>query len=148
MAWWLDGDSLDCVAEALSLDFPDLGEHSLTTIVHDGIEADTIHWQITVNDPGGVFDGNAIPNELALFPPAPNPFNSTTTIGYSLPAAGAVSLTAYDLSGREVARLADGVMSAGAHEAVWVADGMASGVYVVKLDAGGKALMSKVVLVR
>jgi len=148
VAWWLNGDSLDCIAEALSLDFPDTGEHSLITIVRDGIEADTIHWQITVNDPGGVFDRNTIPNDLALFPPAPNPFNSTTTIGYSLPTAGNVSLTVYDLAGRLVANLVDGVKPAGVHEAVWVADGMASGVYVVKLVAGENALMSKVVLVR
>ncbi len=88
------------------------------------------------------------PVNFSLSSPFPNPFNSTTTIGYSLPTSGAVSLTAYDLSGREVARLVDGVQAAGTHEAVWVADGMASGVYVVKLDAGEKALMSKVVLVR
>ncbi len=148
VAWWFDGESLDCAAEALSLDFPDLGEHSLMTIVRDGVEADTIHWQIIVNDPGGVFDRNAIPTELALYPPAPNPFNSTTTISYSLPAAGAVSLTVYDLSGREVARLADGVMQAGTHEAVWVADGVSSGVYVVCLDAGGVPMREKVVLVK
>ena len=148
VAWWLDGDSLDCVAEALSLDFPDLGEHSLTSIVHDGIEADTIHWQITVNDGSSASDLPTTPTKLALYPPAPNPFNSTTTIGYSLPAAGNVSLTVYDLSGREVARLAAGVKAAGTHEAVWVADGVSSGVYVVKLVAGGRALMSKVVLVR
>ena len=148
VAWWLDGDSLDCITEVLSLDFPNLGEHVLTTIVQDGIEADTIHWQITVNDLGGVFDHNAIPTELALFPPAPNPFNSTTTIGYSLPAAGNISLTVYDLSGREVARLSDGAKPAGTHEAVWVADGMASGVYVVKLDAGGEMFREKVVLVK
>ncbi len=148
VGWWLDGDSLDCVAEALSLDFPDLGEHSLTTIVHDGIEADTIHWQITVNDGSSASDLPTTPTKLALYPPAPNPFNSTTTIGYSLPAAGNVSLAMYDLAGREVARLVDGVKPAGTHEAVWVADGVSSGVYVVKLVVGGKALMSKVVLVR
>ena len=78
----------------------------------------------------------------------PNPFNSTTTIGYSLPSAGTVSLTVYDLSGREVARLVDGVKAAGTHEAMWVADGVASGVYVVALDAGGMMMREKVVLVR
>ncbi len=92
--------------------------------------------------------GNLLPCELQLVSIFPNPFNSTTTINYTLPAAGMVSLAVYDLSGREVVRLAEGVKPAGAHEAVWVADGIASGVYVVKLVAGGKALMSKVVLVR
>ncbi len=89
-----------------------------------------------------------IPIAFAIQVIYPNPFNSTTTIGYSLPATGAVSLIVYDLSGREVARLADGVKPAGTHEAVWVADGVASGVYVVKLVTGKKTLMSKMVLVR
>ncbi len=91
---------------------------------------------------------NSVPIAFSLSSPFPNPFNSTTTIGYSLPAAGNVSLAVYDLSGREVARLTDGVKAAGTHEAVWVADGVSSGVYVVKLDAGRKTLVSKVVLVR
>ncbi len=77
------------------------------------------------------------PSAFALSSPFPNPFNSTTTIGYSLPAAGVVSLAVYDLSGREVALLVDGVMSAGTHEAVWVAEGMASGCYTVQLRSSG-----------
>ncbi len=89
-----------------------------------------------------------MPSAFVLSSPFPNPFNSTTTIGYSLPAAGAVSLTVYDLSGREVARLADGVKPAGTHEAVWVAGGISSGVYVVRLVAGGVSAREKVVLVR
>ncbi len=89
-----------------------------------------------------------LPTSFSLSTPFPNPFNSTTTIGYSLPAAGAVSLIVYDLSGREVAYLADGVKPAGTHEAVWVADGMASGVYVVSLNAGGVIMREKVVLVK
>ncbi len=95
-----------------------------------------------------VAEADALPLEFSLSSPYPNPFNSTTTIGYSLPAAGVISLAVYDLSGREVARIADGVMPAGTHEAVWVADGMASGVYVVRLVAGGISVREKVVLVR
>ncbi len=89
-----------------------------------------------------------VPTNYFLSEAFPNPFNSTTTIGYSLPASGMVSLAVYDLSGRDVARLADGVKAAGTHEAVWTADGIASGVYVVKLTAGEKTKMNKVVLVR
>jgi len=88
------------------------------------------------------------PSAFALSSPFPNPFNSTTTIGYSLPAAGAVALAVYDLSGREVARLADGVKTAGTHSVSFNGDGMASGVYVVKLVAGGEMFREKVVLVK
>ncbi len=89
-----------------------------------------------------------VPNDFSLQNIYPNPFNATTTIGYSLPAAGNVLLAVYDLAGREVARLVNGVKPAGTHEAVWVADGIASGVYVVRLVAGEKTAMSKVVLVK
>ncbi len=89
-----------------------------------------------------------VPLEFRIVSAFPNPFNNTTTIGYSLPAAGVVSLAVYDLSGREVVNLAEGMMPAGTHEAVWTADGMASGVYVVKLEAGGVSAREKVVLVR
>ncbi len=98
--------------------------------------------------PNSIAKVNELPMEYALDLPFPNPFNSTTTIGYSLPVAGNVSLAVYDLSGREVARLADGVKAAGRYEAVWMADGMASGVYMVCLDAGGVTIRAKVVLVR
>ncbi len=93
-------------------------------------------------------DQNRNPKSFSLSSPFPNPFNSTTTIGYSVPVAGNVSLAVFDISGREVARLVDGAKPAGTHEAVWTADGLASGVYVVKLDAGGVVAREKVVLVR
>ncbi len=88
------------------------------------------------------------PTKFKLYPAIPNPFNSTTTIGYSLPVAGNVSLTVYDLSGREVVRLVDGVKPAGTHEAVWVADGMSSGVYVVKISDNQQTTSQKIILMR
>ncbi len=148
VAWWLDGDSIDCVAEALSLDFPELGEHVLTTIAHDGIEADTIRWQITVNESGGVFDRNTIPNELALFPPAPNPFNSFTRIDYYLVQAGWVNLRLFDLSGRVIVDLVDGVYGLGKHSVTLDASGLAAGIYLAELRSGGDIRRQKVVLVK
>jgi hypothetical protein len=88
------------------------------------------------------------PSAFAVSSPYPNPFTSTTTIGYSLPAAGNVRVAVYDLSGREVARLADGVKAAGTYQAIWQAEGMASGVYVVALEAGGVVAREKVLLVK
>jgi hypothetical protein len=100
-------------------------------------------------DPAGVDDpAISAPTEFQLLAAHPNPFNSTTTIGYSLPVAGMVSLSVYDLTGREVTRLADGVMSAGTHEAVWTAYGMASGLYVIRLNTGEHNLDANVLLIR
>lgn len=65
----------------------------------------------------------------------PNPFNPVTTIRLSLPEAGHVRLVVYDVMGREVARLLDQPMEAGAHEATWDASGLPSGVYVYRLSS-------------
>ncbi len=66
----------------------------------------------------------------------PNPFNAQTTIAYQLPEDGYVSLKVYDVRGREVANLVDGVRNAGAHRVVWNSSAMASGLYFYRLRAG------------
>jgi hypothetical protein len=58
---------------------------------------------------------NHIPVEFALEQNYPNPFNPQTTISYSLPRAMQVSLTVFDLMGREVQTLVSGLEQAGRH---------------------------------
>jgi len=68
----------------------------------------------------------------------PNPFNPRTSIGFDLPRAGTVRLTAYDQRGRRVATLLDEQRPAGSHQVTWEPRGLASGVYHLRLvDAGG-----------
>ena len=59
--------------------------------------------------PAGVDDGDQPVSRLTLLPVSPNPFNPSTTISFSLPAAGAVDLSVYDVSGRLVTTLASGL---------------------------------------
>jgi mannose/cellobiose epimerase-like protein (N-acyl-D-glucosamine 2-epimerase family) len=70
----------------------------------------------------------------------PNPFNPTTTIQYELPRDHLVTVRVYDLLGREVASLVDGVQTAGTHTVTWNAAGLASGVYLYRLTAGGSSV--------
>jgi len=85
---------------------------------------------------------------------APNPFNPSTSIGYYLPAACAVTLEIYDSSGKLVARLLDGETQArGTHSVEWrgADDGgrsVSSGVYFYRLRAGRETLSRKMVLLR
>jgi hypothetical protein len=66
----------------------------------------------------------------------PNPFNPATSIAFSLPEPGRVRLAVFDLRGREVARLADGIrLEAGRHEARLDARTLSSGVYVYRIEA-------------
>lgn len=81
-------------------------------------------------------------------PPYPNPFNSTTRISFRLPQAGDVKVKVYDLSGRAISTLVSGNLQAGNHEVIWQADGMVSGLYLVKMEAEGFSATKKVALVK
>jgi hypothetical protein len=97
--------------------------------------------------PGGTDPG------LALAPNVPNPFFSSTRIGFTVPRSGPVQLAVYDVAGRRVAELVDGFLEAGPHAAIW--DGTdatgrrtASGVYLVRLLADGEIRTRAVVRLR
>lgn len=95
----------------------------------------------------------ALPEEVTLLPNYPNPVVDRTTIRFGLPEAGPVRLTVYDLLGRRVAVLADGRYQAGTHEIQWggTAQGrrpLASGLYLIRLDAGEQTRSIKATVVR
>jgi hypothetical protein len=77
-----------------------------------------------------------IPDRYALYANYPNPFNPSTTIRFDLPVSGEVSLTLFDLLGRQVDVLERGFLSAGRHVYEWNASNRASGVYLYRLTAG------------
>lgn len=83
----------------------------------------------------------------------PNPFRSRTEVTFTIPAAGHVRVSFYDLAGREVRVLTSGARSAGAHRVAW--DGrdengraVANGVYFARVETGGRSESKKVTLVR
>ena len=83
----------------------------------------------------------------------PNPFQPRTTLVYDLPEAGRVSLTVYDVRGRRVATIADAHQSAGRHSVEWNgADrngrALPSGVYMIRMEAGGNAAIVHVGVIR
>ncbi len=73
--------------------------------------------------------GQAIPTEFALLQPHPNPFNPTTSFTVQLPETANLQVTVHDITGRLVATLANGSVSAGAHTLTFDGSGLASGVY-------------------
>jgi photosystem II stability/assembly factor-like uncharacterized protein len=88
------------------------------------------------------------PKEYFLSQNYPNPFNPSTTIKYSLPQAGRVTLSIYDLLGREVIKLIDEEKPAGEYEINWNASSHPSGVYFMRMQAGEFGEVRKVVLVK
>ena len=78
----------------------------------------------------------------------PNPFNPTTTITFSLPRTQNSKLIVYDITGREVATLADGTYSVGEHHAIFDGAGKASGIYFAKLSTDSYQRTQKLLLLR
>ena len=97
---------------------------------------------------GKIITGRDACPTILLPPDSPNPFNPSTTIRFDLPAAGQVSLAVYDVSGRLVATLADGLRQAGAHEVTFDGSGLASGVYLYRISAGQRTATGKMVLLK
>ncbi|HDS74581.1 MAG TPA: T9SS type A sorting domain-containing protein [Firmicutes bacterium] len=95
----------------------------------------------------------AEPLSFQLRQNAPNPFNPSTTIAFTVPEAAPVTLSIYDANGRLVRTLLKGEREAGFHEIVW--DGLdnsgravASGMYLYRLTAGDNTAARKLLLVR
>ena len=78
----------------------------------------------------------------------PNPFNPSTVIRYWLARRGPVRLEIFDLRGRKMATLVDGVQSAGAYEVTWFAPDEPSGIYCYRLVTGNGVLTRKSVLLK
>lgn len=83
----------------------------------------------------------------------PNPFRTATTIEYDLARAGSITLTVYDVLGRQVHTLVQGRQEAGLHRIVWDGRGsdgrhVAAGVYLYELDAGGQTQTRRMLLVK
>ena len=78
----------------------------------------------------------------------PNPFNPTTTIGYELKTPSDVSLKVYDELGREVATLVEAKQAAGAYQVHFNAAGLASGIYIYRLQVGAFAESRKMMLIK
>jgi hypothetical protein len=83
----------------------------------------------------------------------PNPFNPSTTIPYVLQEPSLVNLTVYDIAGREIRRISEGMVSAGEHAATWNSSDesgsmVPSGVYFVRLQVDDKFEVRKMVLTK
>jgi len=90
-----------------------------------------------------------IPEAYYLSSPTPSPFARRTQVRFGLPRESEVSLKVYDLSGREVRTLISGRRAAGLHTASWDAgEGVPPGVYFLRLEAEGRSLTRRAVVLR
>jgi len=133
---------------------PDFGDRAVGTfwfvagLANDGILGNTTlsfsSGRIWIR-PLSVTGSVASPLEFTLAEPYPNPFNGEVKLEYALPYRDYVKLALFDLAGRRVALLENGVREAGAHIATWRPNGVGGGVYLAKLEAGRMSSMRKLI---
>jgi hypothetical protein len=103
---------------------------------------------LAVEEPEGV------PTVFEMYQNYPNPFNPSTVIRYDVPSNANVKVVIYDILGREVNTLVNGALVAGRYNVTWNASGLATGVYIYRMEAapadGSKSFTSvkKLLLVK
>jgi hypothetical protein len=85
---------------------------------------------------------------VVLHPNHPNPFNPVTTIRFELQERMFVHIEIFNVEGKRVATVGDGVYPQGVHEVLWTASSVASGVYFVRLVAGDHVLTRRILLLK
>ncbi len=90
----------------------------------------------------------ALPKVFALHAAYPNPFNPQTTLSFTLDRPGPVRLAVYDVLGREVAVVTEGLHGVGTHRYAWDAGALASGRYLVRLETDVGARVRRVALAK
>ncbi|NNF57228.1 MAG: T9SS type A sorting domain-containing protein, partial [Rhodothermaceae bacterium] len=89
-----------------------------------------------------------LPTEPALHTAYPNPFTARATLRYDVAEASPVRVVVYDALGRVVARLVDAAVEPGRYTTTFEANGLASGLYIVRMTAGSFVQTQRLTLVR
>jgi hypothetical protein len=125
----------------------DILELTLTGLLNDGTPVRGTDCVTIVGLPSEPRSGGSH-GSVALRKPAPNPFNPTTRIRYTLPMTASVVVSIYDVAGRFVENLVDQVQPAGDHVVEWDASAMSSGVYFCRMQVGEITETHRLVLIK
>jgi GH18 family chitinase len=92
--------------------------------------------------------GSSAPAGFALKQNYPNPFNPSTVIDYEIPGTSEVTLSVFDILGREVAVLVKGEKAPGSYSIRFDGSNLPGGVYIYRLESGGLNIAKKFVLIK
>jgi hypothetical protein len=95
-----------------------------------------------------ISDIPVIPDQSFLAQNYPNPFNASTMIEFSIGTKSLIRIDIYNILGRKVAILFEGIKDAGLHQVVWDGANMPSGAYFYRLDTDGIAQTRKMLLIK
>lgn len=142
--------------DTLFTDVPHLSSLNLICSFGHPLSGRVYYDEITlsgVNATGLPHEDSPLPFDFALGHNFPNPFNPSTRIPFTLGKRATVLLRVFDLKGREIQTLVNGVLEAGSYEALW--DGrnkdarpMASGIYFLRLEQGKRVASRKLLLLK
>ncbi len=91
---------------------------------------------------------NISPDKFYLSQNYPNPFNPSTTIAYSIPRAGNVSVKVYDVLGNEISTLVNKEQTGGTYKVDFDASKLTSGIYFYQLTSGSFQQIKKMLLIK
>ena len=103
---------------------------------------------ISVTPATGITPISNIPDKFSLSQNYPNPFNPATTINFSIPKSGLVTLKVFDVLGQEVATLVNDPKVAGTYSVNFDGSTLTSGVYFYRIEAGDYIDVKKMVLLK
>lgn len=89
-----------------------------------------------------------IPESIELAQNYPNPFNPTTVIRFQIPVISEVKLEVFDLLGRRIATLVEGIVKAGSHQVEFDASQLTGGMYIYRLTAGDQVQTRKMMVIK
>ena len=95
----------------------------------------------------------AVPNEFALHPNYPNPFNPSTNIDFDIVKDGHTQIIVYDIMGRQIKNLVGGIMKSGYHTVSWSGrndsgNNVSAGVYLCTLSTSSFTKTIKLLLLK
>jgi len=114
-------------------------------VVHYRIWGETYQGQLELL---AELDHDSVPQGFGLADAWPNPFNPVTRLRANIDHEREASLMVYDMRGARVAVLHQGMLQAGTHEFTFRADGLASGVYIARLQSGSLSDATRLLLVK
>ena len=159
-----NGDSCDVymniMMDPMFVD-PVVGDYSLESespSIDAGDPASSLDPDSTITDIGAFFYdqsgyvedpfGELAPETFRLLQNYPNPFNAATVLTYSIPQPGQTTLTIWNIMGRKVVTLYQGMQAAGTHKLTWNATEVSSGIYFAHLQSGNHTRTIKMVLLK
>lgn len=160
-----DGTGINYVALAgetafqkMGADFVDYGSaydgfYTTSNVGRTTAGLDSNMWYVAHDSVKGVISNkvgvaDAAPAAFSVAQNSPNPFNPTTTIKFSIPKAGKVSVEVFNVAGQKIDTLVNGVMTPGSHTVTWNASKYSAGMYFYTVKADGFSKTLKMTLLK